>query len=557
MESNEKKEYKIPLTEILKEIEKFKIINKIIEMNIHIEDLNISNIDIANFKITIQYLLKHDVKQNLKYVAYNYSNYIFMNQITEEDKQYFLKQFLLLITFLNHYSGTIKLKEYNLYELLNMTLKLIRKLYYNKIFGLKEISIITKYTLILSLFRNVINDTAIRVNKSVKNVLVWVAITFFANLWEQQSQEIIYEEVNSFVEEILNFFNEKFLNSASNLTFLSNTLIPLSLLEITKIDKLSKENRDMVFYILGRIYENSFDFEFYTHIMAKLRTGLVNLTNKKPHEVIAGDIKLLDGYIELLKCLNSLNKKNSLNEPYYITHGFNFTSPNNTGIILQPMLSFPEKGYTLTFSFKWIPEGAVSSRISLISFIADKQEKPFNKKEDFKDFILFSIFIEDSRLCIATTKETWKTSIQIEPMHNYLVTVTQAEIGLLKKRSHINVLINNNIFEEGSILGYPSGKMKCLVGYLLYFSEGFGGLATDNYFTGNIGTIMLFNKLFPLTTIQMIHDMKKDYEKALFLNYTTYISTEKKSEALFRLKNNKTKFDENLFMIISAKVIYL
>jgi hypothetical protein len=554
MENNDKKDYKIHMTEILKEIEKFKIVNKIIEVNIAKDTISITNTDLGNFKLIIQYLLKHDVKQNLKYVAYNYSNYIFQNYITPDDKYYFLKQFLLLITFLNHYSTTIKLKEYNLYELLNTLLKLIRKLYLIKIFSLKEIAIVTKYTLILSLFRNVTVDAALRLNKSIKNVLVWVAITFFAELFEGQEAEDISDELNYYVNDILSFFEEKFI-STHNISFFGNTLIPLTLLNLTQIDELNKENREQIYQLLGRIYEASFDFGFYSHVIEKVRTGLVNITNHKPESVVTKDIRVLDSYIELMKVLNTINRKNNLNEPYYITHGFNF-SGNSTGIILQPMLSFPDKGYTLTFSFKWIPEKTNSSKLSLLAFIIDKPEKPFNKKEDFKDFIIFNVFIENSKLCIST-KETWNTDIEIQPYTNHLITIKQAEKGILKKRSYISVLINNNIFQESSILGYPSGNMKCLVGYLTYYSEGLGRLTIDYFFTGNIGTILLFNKLFPLETIERIHDLKKDYEKILFFNYSTYLTTERKTETLLHLKNSKIKFEESLFMIISAKVIFL
>jgi hypothetical protein len=551
MENNDKKEYKIPMIDILKEIEKFKIVNKIIEVNGVGEAPTITPSDLSHFKLIIQYLLKHDIKQNLKYIAYNYSNYIFQSEISPDDKQFFLKQFLLLITFLNHYSTTVRLKEYNLYELLSTILKLIRKLYLIDIFGLSEVALITKYTLILSLFRNVTTDAALRVNKSIKNVLVWVAITFWSGLFDTHTANVS-EEINKYTHDVLTFFEEKFISN-HNISFYGNTLIPLTLLDLIRIDKLSKDSREYILQLLGKIYETSFDFGFYSHIMGKLRTGLVDVTNHKPLGVVVSDLKTLDSYIELMKTLFTHNKRNNLNEPYYITHGFCFSGGNGTGILLQPMLSFPDKGYTLTFSFKWIPEKSNSERLSLITFVQDRPERVINKREDFKDFIIFTVFIEKGVLCIST-KETWRTDIEILPDTNYLVTINQAEKGLLKKRSHISVLINNNIFQENSILGYPSGNMKCLVGYLSFYNDGLGRLTNDYFFTGNIGTIMLFNKLFPLETIERIHDLKRDYEKVLLFNYSTYLTSERKTETLLHLKNSKIKFEESLFMIISAKV---
>ena len=90
-------DYKIPIAEILREIDKFKIINKIIELNFNREKFEITNDDLKNFKYNIVYFVNNFNKQRFKNVINSLSLYTFQDEITVEDKFSFLKQFILLV----------------------------------------------------------------------------------------------------------------------------------------------------------------------------------------------------------------------------------------------------------------------------------------------------------------------------------------------------------------------------------------------------------------------------------------------------------------------------
>jgi len=571
-------------------IKEFKVLNRIIETNIPAIESRLYSFNINDFN-NYETLLKNSEfnKDHLN----NIDNMKQTNKLLEdgeecreEDKNFLTKFFLFIISYQIHFSPQIKSKNINYIEFLFLILKMIKKFLQEDILGIKEISLISKFLIIHSFFSNILKDPVDRISKNIKNVLpIWLMLSLVGLVFDH-SKNLNENDTNSLVSDLIEFINEKLLDNMNNIFILKDSQKFMTLLEILKNQKINSENRQKIIKTVIKVYGNSYDLNFMKSLFKGVKESLVNLTkinegfikNNSTYEeketqddlkVIRRDIDLVKatllndiqnvyGISEFLKICSLKEKENNLLDPFKISNGFLLKSGMNSGITLSPIISFPKKGYSLVFSFKWLPSAsATDKRYNLISFVKDVE---FKKDENIKDFISLSVFIENQRLFIQI-KELWNTEIIIQPNQSYLIAILQVEPGFFSRnKSKISVVVNHGIIKSHDILGYPSGKMKCEVGCLTQFDIKSQKIINNFCFTGLIGTIILFVDVFYMDIINRIFELKGEYEMILFKNYEFHIPMISKSveEVLYYMKKNDThNIEANVAMIISSRVSYI
>lgn len=650
--------------EVSKIIDNFIILNKIIEANIGGDFPRINSDDLNAFKTMIFELNKNFSKENFEYVL----NSTRKLEIKEEDdinliRDSFCKYLILLISYLIHYWHQMKSNIF--IENILLTLKLIKKLFIEKILSEKEVIIIIKILLLMSLYTTIFTDDIDRRGKNIKYVLfIWLGISFLTSLFSKNNENIektknenksnnYYENkefnlssndeflsYNIFLAEIMDFFNKMFLLNPYNISVFSDSIQYLSLLEILKYPNINEENREKIIFVIVKIYGNKFDSKILGFLMKLLRECLVDFSNlfyqkyydsnfsdvfstrktvlsknyqnlkekdenektilnfdieigskyiesenkfnkfnlKKNYEntiipIVEQDLKILDSILFFLQKCFSEEKEDKIRNNYKFKKAFMLS---NSGISLNPIISFPNKGYTLIFSFKWIPENTSnyvenfsSKRMDLISFIKEKElestKNSKNKKEQLTEkelntLNIMSIYIEENKLFISNkdTQLPLDLNFSIKPYTTYVVNICHIQLGILSLgKSKIHIMINNNFSLSTEISGYPSGKVKCLMGCGLKYNKTNNKLENYYHFSGEMGSTILFSEVFCLDVLNKIMELKTDYEKILYRNYEYHGPTNDKE--LTRVLNyfktcEKYKFEQLVAMIISPRV---
>jgi hypothetical protein len=114
--------------------------------------------------------------------------------------------------------------------------------------------------------------------------------------------------------------------------------------------------------------------------------------------------------------------------------------------------------------------------------------------------------------------------------------------------------INNHEFTN-DINGYPSGKMKCLIGYQIQYDQTSQKMINTSMFTGMIGTVLLFSEIFSNDLNKMIFQMRGNYENLLMKTYENHFPRSLEEERIIDSIKQIEKFqiEQNLIMIISSK----
>jgi hypothetical protein len=124
------------------------------------------------------------------------------------------------------------------------------------------------------------------------------------------------------------------------------------------------------------------------------------------------------------------------------------------------------------------------------------------------------------------------------------------------------VIINNKHIESTE-LSYPSGKVKCLLGYFPRYEDTKNCYINDYHFTGKFGTAILFSEIFTAEFLTAFYDLRGNYEKMLTIKdynssgiekYDTSLNDHVYSSALKYFKTYPKDIDQKVDMIISSKV---
>jgi hypothetical protein len=622
--------------EVSKIIDNFKILNKIIEVNIGGKFSPINSDDLNAFKITIFELNKNFSKENFEYVL----NSTGKLEIREEDdinliRDNLCKYLILLISYLIHFWHQMKSNIF--IENILLTLKLIKKLFIEKILTEKEVVIIIKFLLLMSLYTTVFRENVDRRGKNIKYILfIWLGISFLTSLFNKNNENIennknddknfnlpSSEEISSYnfiIGEIMDFFINILLVNTYNLSIFGDSVQYLSLLEILKYTMVNQENREKIVFALVKIYGNKFDSKILGFFMKFLRESFVdfsnffyqkyfqskfneysrksvfsknndNLLEKKESDkfingnsgvekendylnsennilpILEQDLKIVDSILFFLQKCAYQEKEEKVKNVCKLKNGFMLSETNKTGISLNPIISFPNKGYTLIFSFKWIPENLIENslfkRTNLISFIQDKDKDSIKNQKEIikeKDLNIMSIYIEDYKLFISfkENQSPLELNFSIIPNTTYVVNICHLPPGILSLgKSKIYIMINNNFSLSTEIIGYPSGKVKCLVGYGIKLSQSINNLENSYHFSGEMGSTILFSEVFNTEVMNKICDLKTDYEKILFRHYEFNgpINDKELTRNINFFRNcEKYKFEQIVTMLISPRV---
>jgi hypothetical protein len=426
----------ITLSDINKTIDRFKMISKIIEVNIG-EEVPITKEDTDMAKKIFLYQSRNFNKDDFRKAVYG-QPYKLNQEITDQDQLFFLKQLLILSSFFIQYYHVVKFKNVNFSHYLMNILQIIRKMFKEKLLNAKHISIITKYFIITTMSHSIFSDQIDRRGKKFRNVLLLFIFlnNFFPPIIESSNQD----DANYLIKEIIEFLLQHILPNYNNYFILSTHANILNFLHLLENENILLESKLLINKLLSKIYAHSYRLEIFSFLMKGVRESYINITNQYclneySEKVILKDLCKTNNYIEFLKTMSKINKDNLLEDPFSLSRGFVMNNNYQSGITLGPLITFPKKGYTLIFSFKWYntlltekekhSSSGSGTFQSLITFIQDKEVK---KTEDMNITNLMSIGIENNRVVIFL-KERWDTGLEIKPGVSYLCSLVQTEAG--------------------------------------------------------------------------------------------------------------------------------
>lgn len=439
------------------EIKKFIRINNIITINIPDfkcallteEDLKLLESFDMIFKITsFNYKITSDIEV-LKAIK---------QKLTFEDKESLIKGFILIISFIVHSKSFLIKNGYQAYMLLASIFKAISICYKNDILCDNSIICLSKYILILSLFNNILEDKSDRTNKTIKDkLLVWQICNFIIGLYES-----VNDKNFSYLDQIFEFFEIKIIKNCYNIASLSEvkfnlfqTSYFLNLLELANYNQFnSLESMKVSCNIIGivcKVYKNFFRLSAMKQLVKVIQTVFVNLTNKEPTNIIQKDISSLFTYAsfihEIIKEYISQEAENNI-----LKRGFIMSC--QSGVMISPMLYFPKKGYTLVFSFKWMPpDERHNDRFDIINFIEDVHSKSDLRTNELNSLVSLSVYIQNSKLMLYL-KGDYDTNFVVKPEINYIVTIIQEDAGFFSKKSKVIYIL--------IIVEYSNKQTTCL-----------------------------------------------------------------------------------------------
>jgi hypothetical protein len=579
----------ISIGEIWKIIDKLIIVNKIIEINISPDLLVVDTLDINNFKQIIFDLNKNFSKDNLENILCS-NRTLNINSENEENRIQLIKSFILMFSYLIHYSQA--LKSNNFIEYLFLIFKIVKKLFKEKALCEREIVIFLKYVITMSFFFSIITENLDRRGKNIKNIIyVWLVIAFLKSLYEldiqeekegnlagpKSEQKSNNESINIILSETLIFIEKNLLINFNNICILGDTTKFLSLIELTKSSEiLSISNRNKILELINRVYGHNMDINAFRYLLTNFSEGfldtsrinqkiLINsnyLPSTTENAKLIKNLKMIDASLDIFREFLIYEQNQNISDNFSFKNGFILNESLKTGIKLTPILTFPKKGYSLIFSFRWTPEfESKDKRMTLISFVQTKEDSnQIIKKNQIKEYSIMAIYIQNSKLYISI-KDVLDLNFYVKENESYLVNILQFHPGMFSRnRSNISVFVNNKIVTTSEISGYPSGNMQCELGYQTIADENLKvcDYHTDFHFSGIFGTVLLFNEVLNSDTLNKINELKGEYEKMLMMNYerSQPLNNQniKKNMEIFFAHDEKLRVEHKLVMIISSRV---
>ena len=342
---------------------------KFIDYKNEIKDLMVLTEDKEN-ELFCQYLLFINypkwILSNIDCSSFNSTSFNKFATINiDNNKDYYTKRTLKLIFHMYLYilmqleknilytvekDANNKMKEINeLFHLLTQIIKIILKLYQEKIYSLNHLLIFSDAIIVYVKKNSIIDDKYIK----IKNLILFELLfdKLYGNILQIMSKidSENQDDMNLFIDYIIKYFQSNEIKSNFNFLILNHnkTLIKLISTLLYNIDysrnaEIYKKYKNELINCLTNIYKHDEDeSNFFEILINQNKTSFINLVNYTTRkDNIIKDLYIQNFYIELLSKLFS-NEVNSVNN-----------MKNKTIEILPPENSFIFNGYSSKMVFQ-------------------------------------------------------------------------------------------------------------------------------------------------------------------------------------------------------------
>jgi hypothetical protein len=305
----------------------------------------LSNIDCSSFNSTsFNKFATINIDNNKDYYTQRTLKLIFHMYL------YILMQLEKNILYTVEKDANNKMKEINeLFHLLTQIIKIILKLYQEKIYSLNHLLIFSDAIIVFIKKNSIIDDKYIK----IKNLILFELLfdKLYGNILQIMSKidSENQDDMNLFIDYIIKYFQSNEIKSNFNFLILNHnkTLIKLISTLLYNIDysrnsEIYKKYKNELINCLANIYKHDEDeSNFFEILINQNKTSFINLVNYTTRkDNIIKDLYIQNFYIELLSKLFS-NEVNSVNN-----------MKNKTIEILPPENSFIFNGYSSKMVFQ-------------------------------------------------------------------------------------------------------------------------------------------------------------------------------------------------------------
>jgi hypothetical protein len=469
------------------------------------------------------------------------NNKIYINYITKHSKKYenvnsnhTFKFIIIYILWLWYkyiilYNENNDIKEFFVKEnnKLNSLLKVIFKLYKDKIFNEKHIEILSKIFIILSICsreKKDLDNLNLLKNKEIQSFYLYTKSIQILNVFINK-ENLTDIELNV-IENYLYFLRENITkdNIPNQLIIYEyNYKSTYSILGFLKLKKINEKIKKQLILLLLDIYSYKFNLDILDSFINIIKRSLINLSEKTIEE-INNDLNLISMVTEYLR-----KEEN----PGVFENAF-YLSGKNSGFI-QKFSNL--NNLSLYISFILMPH-IIKNEYTLLSIFNSKNENIFKlslKKIDNKKY--------ETCFYLNQKKMEKKIEIEINKIYNLFINLNPFEIyydlNFLKNKN--NEKINDNI--DLSNIEILIGNNKLNNEYISSFEGYIGDLIIYNI---NLDEEKIFDLLKTIKCLSINKNNSTDYfidlENSIFnlnpINFNFYKIKEKIDFVELCIKNN-------------------
>ena len=275
------------------------------------------------------------------------------------------------------------------------------------------------------------------------------------------------------------------------------------------------DKKDIIVDFLAKIYSFRYS-KLFLDVFIKKINEIYDIKNKEKKTINV--LQYLNRDLILLSMMQRYEKKQYLEDPYLLSHGFVINNNEKTKIILKEIII--KENFSMIFSFCYSPDEKENKELAESKNKA-KQNKNKNNNIPIIDLIKegqsynevtgFSFYIRDNylyhrkfnsseelKLCEVAENKTYICYYGIKEYEHFIINIKPFS-GPEK-----------NIFEiKDDFKSFLKSKLNLSAGR--FFTQ------TNSSFTGYIGPIILFKCCFNPELRTLLFGLKGSYEKMLFL----------------------------------------